>query len=187
LGLIPLAFGPLDFWRRSCPWFIGLFAMGMIAAEVALSGELIPWIAALCGASAVAVATPLIWHFGHEGRYMAPQDILVGMATASFLALCVQPSSIIAAPRALLEMKPIVWLGTFSYSIYLMHTPILAKVRPFTNLLHLSPLPEFIFTMLVTVPIVVAASFAFYLVCERPFIYRRPAPAPVEPEVSLVA
>ena len=78
--------------------------------------------------------------------------------------------------RALLGWRPLATIGTFAYSIYLIHVPILGMlfsfvVYPFV----LQPLrPDRlvalgIFTA-VALPVALVVSYVFFLFCERPFL-----------------
>ena len=98
-------------------------------------------------------------------------DLLVGIATMAILiSVCRDQNDPI---RALLSAKPIVWVGTFSYSLYLIHAPLLQIIWQYLiHPLGLSSGQTFAMLSLAGGPLVVAAAYLFYLVCERPFLNR---------------
>ncbi len=83
---------------------------------------------------------------------------------------CSPPSRVRAParPSASLQHRHIVATGHFSYSIYLVHAPILAigwlyVVEP----LHWSRNASFVMMLVTVVPVAIAASYGFYLLVER--------------------
>ncbi|MDQ2798279.1 MAG: acyltransferase, partial [Armatimonadota bacterium] len=135
----------------ACPWYLGLFALGMGGAILAFSPRLqaswrerLPWggLAAvlflLLGALIVFVPDALI------SGYVWQTDALAGAAA---LCLILHGTALVTAPHArsatlaALEARPTLWLGAFSYSLYLVHYPILNKVAQLLDARHL-PLGE---------------------------------------------
>ena len=83
-----------------------------------------------------------------------------------------------SATKRFLQHRTLVGTGHFSYSIYLVHAPILAVgwlyvVHP----LHWSRNASFVMMIVTVVPVAIAASYGFYLLIERPFMNRRAAVA----------
>lgn len=181
----------------ACPWYVGLFALGMAAAainwrdgraEAAL--RRLPW-----GALALLLGGVVV--FGYpwlEGRLVL-QDTVAGLAAAALIVHC---GALARAGRSdqsvllrLLQARPAVVLGAFSYSLYLMHLPAWKFVAPLNKALALPPNQEFLFRLLVGVPFALGACWLFYLAFERPTTRGRarsepagapagePAPAPV--------
>ncbi len=74
---------------------------------------------------------------------------------------------------AILEKRPLVWLGERSYGIYLWHWPAVALLRPGTDV----NLPAFV-TAPATVAIAVVLGAVSYRLVELPFMRRRPGHAP---------
>lgn len=73
-----------------------------------------------------------------------------------------------------LSFKPLVWLGTFAYSIYLVHAPLLQVFWQFIFVpLQQKPLAMLWALVLVATPLIIALSYAFFLACERPFLRRK--------------
>ena len=167
----------------ACPWFIGLFGLGMAGAALNFApGSLrngrvqaLPWswIAALGFASGLALTvtriTPL-WL----------NDTILGAAT---MALLVYGTRALGTGKPLpplvrlLDARPVHGLGKFSYSLYLIHGPLLGI---FYGLLRHKCHREVLCLVLMTTvgtALVVGASYLFSLAFEKPFLNRRPARA----------
>jgi len=75
-------------------------------------------------------------------------------------------------PPALLRFlasRRMVALGLFSYSLYLIHEPILRVLAVWLHQVVASPVLVMVLEAVIGVPLVVALAFAFSLVFERPF------------------
>jgi peptidoglycan/LPS O-acetylase OafA/YrhL len=170
----------------TCPWFIGLFAMGMAGAVLSESHLAtyrtvflrMPWLPAAAGLCAALL--PHGW-FGTE-RYWV-EDILIGLATACLILHCGRALREGTGARRdpllwLFQSRAAVTLGMFSYSLYLVHVPFGWMFLPITRALHLSGPALFAFSLGIKIPLLCALSYGFYLVCERPFLStgaRKPA------------
>ena len=60
-------------------------------------------------------------------------------------------------------------LGAFSYSLYLIHFPLLGVLDTLFKHISTNPAFSFIFQFLVVLPVVLIASYVFYLIFEKPF------------------
>jgi peptidoglycan/LPS O-acetylase OafA/YrhL len=76
-----------------------------------------------------------------------------------------------------LEAPAMLWLGAISYSLYLVHAPVLASLHVATRHFEWTSLPTFAVLIALGVPLAVLAAFGFHLGCERPFLSQRPARA----------
>ena len=166
---------PLDH-RAYHVHFLGLFTLGMLAATVAYSPAPLyarlrqaPWaLLALAGLAGVVVVSkvPL-----RNGELLQPYqcDYVVGFwASALLVYLATRPQS---ALHRLLSRQPLVWLGGFAYSIYLMHAPLIQVVWQYL----LFPLRHddtgmFLGLVLAGTPIIVINCYLFYVCCEKPFV-----------------
>jgi peptidoglycan/LPS O-acetylase OafA/YrhL len=79
------------------------------------------------------------------------------------------------AVLALLESKWVVRLGTFSYSLYLIHLPILGLVELLLSGVH-SPVVKFFGLLLLGVPLALLASYGFHRLFEKPFMSEQTKP-----------
>src|SRR5581483_11606551 len=131
--------------------YLAAFMLGIVAADIQIRRiALGAWPLVVCGVAVLyAVVTPIMWY--------SPYDLLPIWWIASF-------AFIVAAGefgwlRRLLATPALIWTGIASYSIYLVHDPIVTFAcargvsAAFAALLG------------------VAAGFAFWYVAERPFVY----------------
>ena len=73
--------------------------------------------------------------------------------------------------RCLLSQKPLVFCGTFAYSIYLVHEPLIVIAWQYVlEPLHFTPSAAFLALLVAGIPLFVACAYLFHIVCERPFI-----------------
>jgi peptidoglycan/LPS O-acetylase OafA/YrhL len=157
------------------PWYVGLFAMGAVAARNSVLGgearhsvlqrRLLYVVAG--GAAAVLVLG------GHSlfEKNAAYIDTVIGVLTAFLLYLTfTDPTSTRTWLTRALGWGPLVRVGIFSYSIYLVHAPLLHVLdRMYTAVW--GPRPEIMFLMLTaSIPLIVGCAYAFHRLFERPFM-----------------
>jgi len=191
VGLAPLVLF-FDRFSGVSPHFLGLFALGMAAADVNFSRreslarwrDRLPW-GALSAALGVVLVLASLRHWSWP-LAVAFKDILVGASTASLLVYCTRSLTRrhgeSAGPNAplvlrLCESRPAVALGVFSYSLYLIHAPVLAVCQAYLRPLGLSPTVQLALMLGAAVPLAVLCSFLFFLAFERPFLSRALAKA----------
>jgi len=180
------------------PWFLGLFAMGMAAAGACFAPKrgwvletLWKWAGTITiGFIAAAVLLGLLttWHKDKQ----LPFDVLAGFAAMALLVWC-EKSRRQRSGRGLLfgflESTPVAFLGAISYSLYLMHVPILFVVHRWSEPWHTSPQAAIWIMYGIGMPVAVAACALFHYAFERPFVNagRRVVarPAPVNFETAL--
>jgi peptidoglycan/LPS O-acetylase OafA/YrhL len=157
-------------------WFAFLFVVGMAAAHLAYRPPLrgrrvelwvgtIGWLGLTLGVCAVAFAPD-----------HAASDVPFGIALACLCAL----GTVGGGGRLirLLGARPIATLGSFSYSLYLVHHPveqIVFALRP-PGVDAEGPLLAWL--GLVGLPLMIAAGWLFSLAFERPVVRRRPVRLP---------
>jgi peptidoglycan/LPS O-acetylase OafA/YrhL/lysophospholipase L1-like esterase len=121
------------FWRPGYLRRGAVAARGRIFDLVGLAG---------LGALAVIMAT-----IGDQDAVLYRGGFLmVGVATLACIAMATHPKSIVAKALAL---RPIVWVGTRSYAIYLWHWPVYCLTRPGIDV-PWSPGPTLLFRLVVT-------------------------------------
>jgi peptidoglycan/LPS O-acetylase OafA/YrhL len=161
----------------STPWFLALFAMGGIAARRFVrqegSAHRALWIVfglmVLLGV-AVTFAAGSARYYNNWPYF----DLYFGAATALLLYLAASDASSRANfLTRLLSFRPLVTVGIFSYSLYLIHMPLLHA--HFLLLRHfLNPRPIVMFGLLVlSIPLIVGWAYLFFLAFERPFLSSR--------------
>lgn len=160
------------------PQFAALFALGAVTAGIVTAGDRarrVPWhwLAAALAAPALVATAVLgsVWWFSH----MFWIDLAVGPATACLLAAVA-----VGRPRSLvrtLDAGPVRRLGRFSYSLYLVHAPIVVAVSTRLVAPRVTGVGGFLVTLAVAVPVAVGTAWAFSAVFEAPFQrYRAWAP-----------
>ena len=168
IGLVPqLVFhGALAY---TAPWLLGLFGMGVLAAHLTARGahaiKGLRWVALAAGIAAVAAILPA-GDAAADGA-LWPSDLVVGAAVA--LLFVTAAGTTVPLTARLLSLRPVVTLGTFSYSLYLIHGPLVLLAAAFLTRVHASTtLSALIYGALI--PLVIGLAYAFYRVAERPFL-----------------
>ena len=203
LLLFPLQYTVFDSSPTGvCLHFYGLFSLGMLAAGLSTSGDgalaalraRAPWRTLTLLLPPIAmVSTKNYAHVGHLPWQI--EDLLVGTAAASLL-VALSPggnSDPWRRVREVLASRPLVFVGTISFSLYLLHAPLLEVIWVYAvNPLNLSAIRAFLLLVTGGTVVITAASYLFFLAFERPFIMRRNGggvrahPAPVrDPDPAL--
>lgn len=198
IGLLAWGVPAVRLLMRLTPQFAALFAIGVIAAGVLNASERVRrlpwhWLAGLAAAPVLLllVVNGSVWWDAHH--YWL--DFALGPAVALLLAA-------VATRRftplvSVLDTRPVRRLGAFSYSLYLVHAPIVVAINEKIVAPHTpSGLPTFGVTLLLAVPVALLTARLFAAAFEIPFQqYRdwaslraavlarrkrlRPAPVPV--------
>jgi len=165
--------------EKTYPWYVGLFALGAAAAAVNFSAnervrrlrDAVPW-PALTAAFWIGVALVAFGWARFWWAHLWFADTVVGLATACLLVRCTRAA--LQHPEAarpiflrLAESRAALAVGRFSYSLYLVHMPVLAVVYLASRVLP-AGLPRFFLMQATMVPCALAASYVFYLAFERP-------------------
>ncbi|GIH91038.1 acyltransferase family protein [Planobispora siamensis] len=171
---LSLAFDVLSPIQGLTPQFLALFVFGMVAADV-LSGPPRPRRWALAGAAAGTVVL-VAWAWIAGSPAMVANffwvDLAAGVCTALLLAGLVHARS--SRLRSLFETRFLRWTGRFSYSIYLVHSPILLTLWYFAVVpMRLEPVPRFLVMLALGMPAVIFGSWLFSRLFEEPFLRHR--------------
>jgi peptidoglycan/LPS O-acetylase OafA/YrhL len=162
------------------PQYLALFSFGVLGAGIAYSNY--PGMAALRNFRGwqwtticlvfltVILIKSKMWH--HQHVPIAASDFVAGIAATSLLVqVAVSPQSLTSK---ILSWKPLVFIGTFAYSIYLIHAPIIQMSYQYIiHPLQLSSVETLIAQGIVGVTLTIGFSYLFFLAFERPFIVKR--------------
>ena len=186
LGLLPMWLLPerSNFYWTS-PWYIGLFALGMAAAVVMRSQDdqyrLLKSTATqyitLCVIGGTLIMLVCLRPQWLTAEFYWVVDTFVGAFAAIFILACANKTSSNAIHKEVvrrLEAPSLMMLGTFSYSLYLIHYPILQKLHYIMYQHHFSHYLQFALLLSVGIPICLFIAYLFHLAFERPFMPGRP-------------
>jgi peptidoglycan/LPS O-acetylase OafA/YrhL len=191
LGIHFLTHGHFD---RSSPWYLGLFALGMLAAEINYSRQRrfislrnrlpsLP-LSALFALCFLGIEyTFMIGRLHFDGKDFQAlsetwaMDLLVGLAATCLIIGCTHHLTDRATARPpyvlrLLNSRLLVFLGTFSYSYYLIHVLVLGFLRVACDQWRPSALLGETLQLILGIPLALVISYGFYLVAERPLQVR---------------
>lgn len=172
---IRLGFGSTRLARAS-PHYVGLFTLGMLAAYLVQSEdpaavwarERFSWraLTAGCFVLVCGVSGYWGWQASHDRIYVI--DLPTGVAAMGVLVIASRDKGSIVA--RVLSYGPIVFIGTFSYSIYLIHAPLLQIMWQYVLRSRLESVAMFGALLMPGGLVVLAASYAFFRVFEEPFM-----------------
>lgn len=159
--------------------YLALFAFGMAAATVAASPRTLQIVVS---AVLVVLAAGAILH-GYVHQLTSSYPLLKGLwvqdyaagAGAACLLLVLASLPAINPIRWLFQSRALVVLGSFSYSLYLTHYPLLWLVNSGMQYHGLSGRGSVLVLVVIGIPLSVAAAYLFHLAFERPFM-GRPTP-----------
>jgi peptidoglycan/LPS O-acetylase OafA/YrhL len=158
------------------PQFLALFALGILAVNLGRAGagpRLQRRLLALALVAFIAFVAAAIVH-GSEwmvDRYFYV-DLVFGVAVAC--VLCVLFTGGVPAARRVLASRPSIRLGAFSYSIYLIHGPIVVALDEHViSGLDLPASARFALLLVIGLPLVLGLSYAFHRLFEAPFLRHR--------------
>jgi peptidoglycan/LPS O-acetylase OafA/YrhL len=162
---------------RTNSHFLGMFALGMLAAYIVCSprqpfqrlkqSTIWGWVS-----SATFAATILLVGFLHVLRFRFGfifVDLVVGVMAAA--ALVQTSRSEKGLLRSVVSWPPLVFVGTFSYSLYLIHAPLLQVLWQYVlNPAGLGSDTMFLVLMTAGLAAVLCASYGFYRAFEAPAV-----------------
>ncbi|MEV0185549.1 acyltransferase [Streptomyces sp. NPDC050625] len=162
---------PVEGMNRLTPDLAPVFVAGLVGAGIVTAPERVRrlpwhWLAALTAAPALALVAVKgsVWTVDHYFWV----DLAVVPAMTMLLAAVATGRP--AFLTRLLATRPIRTLGNFSYSLYLIHLPIvMLVVRKLAPHVVSPGLPTFCFTLLLAAPASVLGAWLFAEVFELPF------------------
>jgi peptidoglycan/LPS O-acetylase OafA/YrhL len=171
VGLLLPYVSLVDMLQRLTPQLAALFAVGVFAAGILPASNHVrrlPWhwlsLAAFVPVLAVIVIQGSVWTIGNYFWI----DLALGPAIAMLLA-----AAATERPRWLvgfLNTRPMRSLGSFSYSLYLIHAPIVVAIYELVVAPHVAHgVPALLVMLAIAVPVSVVAARLFAAVFEIPF------------------
>lgn len=158
----------LPSWSSGHMWFLALFTMGALAAHAVVQQKRPRRLGAALAISMLASVLLVT----ASGAPLWVNELAVGGAIALSINWMATRSSDDRRTFAhkILESRLVVWLGLWSFSLYLIHSPILGLTNLLLLSVDLSTLARFTIQVLIAVPLAGACSYIFHLVVERRFI-----------------
>ena len=178
IGILPRQFlhGAINL-DSACFWYLGLFALGMLAASIGNrlktnEPSRTPWgtIAIVLTVFMVTWAwlQPMMFH----AAYFWLTDPFIGLITFCLLIHCTLQAKMPVqnSVTKFLSSKQMVALGSFSYSLYLTHRLVQFKLFYVFEKMHLSPTFAFAGMICLGIPMVIGFAWVFYQLVERRFL-----------------
>jgi peptidoglycan/LPS O-acetylase OafA/YrhL len=155
--------------------YVACFALGAFAAGVAYDGnsefakiKALPW-----GAIAAVIFCSWLMFACKHLVSLTTSDLLFAAFSMSLLLYASKPLPNPAS--SFFGAKPFAWLGSISYSLYLIHAPLLQLFQQVLLMpYHVTPVTTFVILAVVTVPLIIAFTYGFHFLFERPFMNTKP-------------
>ena len=168
--------GPFEKIDGLTPQFLALFALGALAVQLGSGGRAARLRRPLGAVGLAALLAFMLVAATHSSEWVVARffwmDLLFGVGVACLLARMHAGGS--APARGVLASPAALWLGLFSYSIYLVHAPIVGFLNKYLfGPMDVSPLATFGLTLALGLPVILALCYGFHLVFEAPFLRRR--------------
>ena len=147
---------------RGFEFALGMFMALLVARQHAEQKSLVLWMDYLL----LAVVVPAAILDGRHGHFRALTDAMWGLL---FAALLLAGSRAETRLHRALSHRLLVWLGVFSYSVYLIHLPLVIALGGY-GLGRFSNTRQALFMLFVVAPLVLGLGYLFHLLFERPFM-----------------
>lgn len=167
---------PLNKIHHVSPQFLALFALGVLAVKVGQGGLMPRLRGLLAGAGAAALSAFVVVAIVEGSVWVVNQYFWVDLGFGAAIACLMAGMFSGGLPRlrGILSTRMALTLGLFSYSIYLLHGPLVTLLyQKIFGPLHLAPVPTFGLLLVVGVPVILAVCYGFHLFFEAPFLRRR--------------
>ena len=167
---------PLNKIHHLSPQFLALFALGMLAVSLGQGDRGASLRRPLTAAGLLALGAFVVLAVLEGSVWVVSQffwiDILFGAGLACLLAVMFADG--LPRMRAVFASRVAVAVGLFSYSIYLVHGPVVGVIyHKIVYPIHLSPLATFATLLAIGIPCVLLICYGFHLMFEAPFLRAR--------------
>jgi peptidoglycan/LPS O-acetylase OafA/YrhL len=162
--------GRLQLVFAKLPLFLPLFVMGVALAAfyVRRPMQIPSWLVPVNRVAHFAVIALLFWQTpAHPAADFNFHRIIPGGLLAAGLMFATLYDPFL---RRLMCARPLPGIGLFSYSLYLLHLPLIEICYRLTGSGSWSEWKQFVFYYGVIFPACVSFAYAFYLIFERPFL-----------------
>ena len=112
---------------------------------------------------------------GRHGHFRTLTDAMWGLLFGALLLAASRPGSLL---HRMLSGRVLINLGIFSYSVYLIHLPLVIALGAAVERRHLSNAVEVVIQLLFMVPLVLGLGYLFHLLFEKPFMNAPKSRAP---------
>jgi peptidoglycan/LPS O-acetylase OafA/YrhL len=188
------SYGDISLISSGVSPYIILFTLGMFAADISFSEDkiavairnffkdiaakkiIISLVVYIAAYLVVSTLFKIEGDHSSDENFIAQEvkDVFVGIFAAAFLIICaVAPQSgkkSFGVVKAL-NWQPLVFVGTFSYSLYLIHPPLLQLLSKYIIVpIRLDAFANTCLLLFVGAPVALFLSYLFFLVFERPFL-----------------
>ena len=182
---MPSHLARLNFLVTGLPTFMPLFGLGIWAASLAAGRGKQPWerqIVRYAPAGVLATLLIVLAFAPLNSEAITKKWMLMRLvAWGPFCFFLVLAATREGRIRRFVSWRPLVWVGTFSYSLYLIHEPFLRAAAALILPRHW-PLGVLLFLQVLLLPsVMVGLGYLFFLVAEKPFL-RRPVKKAIEAE-----
>lgn len=182
---IPSHQASIKFFIGFLPMYLPLFGLGIWAASLAAGRskysweqQIVQWASAGVGLTSLTVVifAPL-----YETAFSISGTLLRLATWGPFCFFLVLAATQEGRVRRFASLRPLVWVGTFSYSLYLVHEPFLQMAAALILRRHWSIGWVLLLQIVVLPAILIGFGYLFFLVAEKPFL-RRPVKKAIEAE-----
>lgn len=147
------------------PWFTAFFVIGMAGADIAMT-DIRKWVPVLTALFAVGIIGA-VWGSCLHAAEMVTQ---IAIVLASVSLLVMGTSRIISGRKTWIEKvfapRWLAFVGNFSFSLYLIHHPILQVVDIVSGSLYLHPARHLAYLLAIGLPLAIFGSYWFARVFE---------------------
>ena len=164
-------------------WYLLLFVAGMIAAHLAFKPTKVGRLPVVGSVFALGCLYGAYFSITKDSPIYV-SDMYMGFGIA---CICYALTGAARGPfYRMLVSRPVVFLGTFSYSLYLMHHPI-AQILFANRPRWVSGEVSLFWYFVACLPIILGGCWVFYLLFERPFMPKRAPKLTPEPKAHAPA